>query len=300
MSDYSVYDDQAGAMTPDFVVAGHLTLDKGKARHRLGGAAYSALAASRLGRRVGLLTSFGPELGPAPPGRRPEGWASCSELEGVEVVARPSSQTTVFRNSYRAGLRRQKVLSFALPLDAAEIPPSWRQAAIVHLSPMLGEVGREFLEAFPRALMGASPQGWLRRVGADGQVAPSPWGWADAALSRLDLVVVSQEDLAGNEGLALDWESKARCLVVTQGEGGAWVSYRGEKRHIPAARARKVVDPTGAGDVFAAAFLVKWAEGLDPFQAASFASAAASFVVEQEGLAGVPTASQVQERWRSV
>jgi sugar/nucleoside kinase (ribokinase family) len=56
------------------------------------------------------------------------------------------------------------------------------------------------------------------------------------------------------------------------------------------------VDPTGAGDVFAAAFLVRLQETEDPVQAARFANAVASFCVEGPGVAGIPTREQVEER----
>jgi sugar/nucleoside kinase (ribokinase family) len=58
------------------------------------------------------------------------------------------------------------------------------------------------------------------------------------------------------------------------------------------------VDPTGAGDVFAAAFLVRYRETGDPFASALFASCAASLSVEAPGLEGVPTRARVEERFR--
>lgn len=272
-------------MVPDFVVAGHLTLDADNGGYLLGGAAYSALTAARLGRRVGLLTSYGPDLAPR------------EDLEGIQVVAHASPRSAVFRNTYDYGRRRQWVLSAALPLDVTDIPPAWREAPVVHLAPVLAELGAGFPDAFPKALMGASPQGWMRRVDRQGRVCPAPWSWADQILSRLDLLVVSVEDLAGDEALIDQWAGKVRCLTLTAGAGGAWVYYEGQKRHIEAFPARKLVDPTGAGDAFASAFLVKWSEGADPFEAARFASLVASFVVEAKGIAGVPTRQKVEERW---
>ena len=49
------------------------------------------------------------------------------------------------------------------------------------------------------------------------------------------------------------------------------------------------VDPVGAGDVFAAAYLVAYHESRDPVYAATWASCAASFAVEAPGVAGIPT-----------
>lgn len=272
-------------LPPDFVVAGHLTLDAADQGYLLGGAAYSALTAARLGRRVGLFTSFGPDLEPGP------------DLEGIQVLARPSPHSTIFRNVYQAGRRQQRVLSLALPLEAEQIPPSWRAASVVHLAPMVGELGPEFLEAFPKALMGASPQGWLRRWGSGGCVEAAPWTWADKALARLDALILSRDDLAGDEAMATRWAAIVPCLVLTCGEAGAWVYRKGERQHVPALPIRGLVDPTGAGDAFAAAFLVKWAEGVEPIVAARFAALVASFVVEKKGLAGIPTLPQVEAAW---
>lgn len=274
------------ALAPDFVVVGHLTLDAYAGGYLLGGAAYSALTAARLGRRVGLFTSFGPDLEPGP------------ALKEIQIISRPSPRSTIFRNTYRAGRREQRLLSLALPLEASHLPSSWRKAPAVHLAPMAAEVGPDFLEAFSGALMGASPQGWMRRWGPrQGQVRPAPWSWADQALSRLDALVVSQDDLVGDETLPTRWAAMVTCLVLTAGQEGAWVYYQGEKQHVAALSPMKVVDPTGAGDAFAAAFLVKWAEGADPFQAARFASRVASLVVAEKGLGGVPTLAQVEKGW---
>jgi sugar/nucleoside kinase (ribokinase family) len=71
-----------------------------------------------------------------------------------------------------------------------------------------------------------------------------------------------------------------------QGQGGAW-------RQIEAFPEREV-DPTGAGDIFAAAFLIRLAESDDVAEATRFASAAASISVGGEGTDSVPTRAQVE------
>lgn len=271
-------------VAPDFIVAGHITLDKFNGEYLPGGSAYSALTAARLGRRVGLITSFGPDLNSPP------------ELEEVQILAIPSPQSTVFVNVYREGRREQQSTSIAGRLHAKDMPTSWHAASAVHLAPMLGEVGPDFLDAFPKARMLASPQGWLRCLGPAGRVFPASWNWADQAISRLDGMVVSSEDLAGDEETIARWVAKIPCLVLTEGERGSHVYFDSKQWYIPAYFTEKVVDPTGAGDAFAAAFLVKWSEGASPYQAARFANIVASLVVEGKGLAGVPILAQVEER----
>jgi sugar/nucleoside kinase (ribokinase family) len=61
------------------------------------------------------------------------------------------------------------------------------------------------------------------------------------------------------------------------------------------------VDLTGAGDVFASAFLVRLDETAqssgveDPWEAARFANAVASFSVEGQGISAIPSREQVDE-----
>jgi sugar/nucleoside kinase (ribokinase family) len=84
-------------------------------------------------------------------------------------------------------------------------------------------------------------------------------------------------------------------IAFTRGYNGADICVRGNWRHIDAFPAN-VVDPTGAGDVFAAAFLIRMWESGDVWKATRFASCAASFSVEGEGIAGIPTREQVEAR----
>ncbi|MBI2468198.1 MAG: hypothetical protein HYV62_10340, partial [Candidatus Rokubacteria bacterium] len=60
------------------------------------------------------------------------------------------------------------------------------------------------------------------------------------------------------------------------------------------------VEPTGAGDVFAAAFLIRYNATGDPWDAAAFAAVAGALTVEGEGIAGVPTRERLLERWRAL
>ena len=101
----------------------------------------------------------------------------------------------------------------------------------------------------------------LRRVGAGGFL---PW------VRGVDLLLVNAEEatvLAGGldpaaQGRVLS--ASARRVVVKRGAAGAvWVD-RDATIAVAPARRISVVDPTGAGDAFAAGLLVAWLTGASP------------------------------------
>ena len=116
---------------------------------------------------------------------------------------------------------------------------------------------------------------------------------AEAVAPLADVIIVNR-----NEAIQLGGIS-AGLVVTTLGQGGSDVTTVDGTVHIAPFDA-DVVDPTGAGDAFAAALAVGLAEGLPPVEAARFANAAGSLAV---GVAGaqpsLPTRAQVEERLAS-
>jgi len=84
-------------------------------------------------------------------------------------------------------------------------------------------------------------------------------GFIDILFANEDEVVA----LTGASGLegALGLSSKVPVLVVTRSEKGALAIAGGERVDVPAEPVDKVVDTTGAGDLFAAGFLAAFARG---------------------------------------
>jgi ribokinase len=90
-------------------------------------------------------------------------------------------------------------------------------------------------------------------------------------------------------------EARAR-RVLTLGEAGA--AFRGHR--IPAFPA-EVVDTTGAGDAFAAAFAVALAEGRPELEAVRWGCAAGAHMVEHAGVVpGLPTRAELEARLATV
>jgi sugar/nucleoside kinase (ribokinase family) len=57
----------------------------------------------------------------------------------------------------------------------------------------------------------------------------------------------------------------------------------------------EIVDATGAGDIFAASFLVRLRQSGDPIAAARFASCLASQSITRRGLDSIPTPSEIDQ-----
>ncbi len=270
----------------DYLVVGHVCVDAMAEGPRLGGAvAYAGLTAQRLGWRVGIVTSAPPTLDLA------------ASLPGIALSCRPAPAATGFRNVYASGVRRQTLLARAAPLTLADVPLAWRAARVVHLAPVAQEVDLALAAALaaPGRLLAATPQGWLRRWDEAGAVVAAPCGDLPAWLRGLGALALSEEDLAAEPGGAARLAAAGPLVALTRGEQGVRVLRGAETWDLPACPARPR-DPTGAGDVFAAAWFGRLAMGDNAVAAARYAACAAACAVERPGLAGVPTADEIEER----
>ena len=268
---------------PDFVAIGHVTLDRFGDEVRPGGAAlYSAVTAHRLGLSAGILTSHAADYPlEAIPSR-------------IEVVTLEAPATTVFEYDAVSGDRQQKLVSTARPLAVRDLPDDWREAPLALLAPVAQEVDLRLSAAFEDGSVGAAAQGWLRAVDDERRIVTQPWGGAREVLNRVLALFVSAEDLRGHESQLTEWVQRVPVAVVTAGAAGALLYVNGERYEVRPRRTREV-DPTGAGDVFAAAFLVHYQRHPDPWDAAEAATCAASLSVEGEGWSTVPDAAQLEE-----
>ncbi len=269
--------------TIDYLAIGHLAKDLTPNGPRLGGtAAYAALTAHALGYTPGLVTAYGDDM---PLGR----------LAGLACAPAGSQTSTTFENVYGSQGRTQFLRARAAALTPSFIPATWRQAPVIHLAPLAREVEPALAGSFGGAFVGLTPQGWLRTWDSRGRVRNDRFAWPEAlaTLPYASATVVSLEDLRGDWALAEQWAKAARVLVVTEGARGCTVFVKGEvTRQFPAPPETEV-DPTGAGDIFAAAFFVTLYETEDPWTSARFANHVAALSVTRPGLDGVPTPEEI-------
>jgi sugar/nucleoside kinase (ribokinase family) len=284
--------------TPEFLAIGHVARDiRPDGTFSPGGTVtFAALTAYRLGLAAGIITRADPELSALLP----------TFLPSISLHVLPSIQTTTFANHYKDGFRTQYLYARAEQLQLMDVPDSWRDAPIVLFGPLAQEIMPEFVALFPRrpgALIAATPQGWLRRWDADGRVWPTPWQTAAQLLPLLDALILSHDDLLpfadGNrskaDAMLAEWSTRVPLLIATDGRHGATLFRQGHTQRFPAYPANEV-DPTGAGDVFAAAFLTSLYKDGNPERAVDFANCVASFSIGQPDIQGIPTIEMAKKR----
>jgi len=266
----------------DYLAIGHITIDETPAGPRLGGAAaYAALTAQALGMKAGILTAWGEELPLGP-------------LQDLQIVNIGADASTHFQNVYGAQGRSQRVQTPAPFLEFHFIPEAWRSTRILHLAPVAREVSPRILKYFGEALVGVTPQGWLREWDESGRVQTGEWIEAEHVLGRADACIVGLEDMQGDLGRVEQMAAACPILVVTEGKQGATLYTQGQEHKIAAPQVEEV-DATGAGDIFAAAFFVRLHLTGDALDAARFATQLAARSVQRAGLDSVPTQDEIYD-----
>jgi 1D-myo-inositol 3-kinase len=269
-------------LTPEFVAVGHVTIDRFGVTERPGGAAlYAAVTAQRLGLSAGILTSHGDDfpLDLLPP--------------QIEVVSVAAPETTRFEHRVEGGGRVMRVTGRARPLGLCDVPQDWREAGIVMLAPVVDEVDPLVATAFGAGSIGAAVQGHLRRLDREGFLVPKPWESADLVLGRAQALFLSLEDVGGALEEVMEWFQRVPVGVLTAGGAGAVLFVNGERYSVHPHRAHEV-DATGAGDVFAAAFMIHYHCHGDPWRAGGVATCAAALSVEGEGWSTIPDATTLE------
>ena len=257
----------------DYLVIGHMTRDLlPNGRFRMGGTVtYSGRVAAALGCQTAVLTSCGPDVNIS---------AVLPDLAHVTV---PASHSTTFENRYSENGRLQILYNQAAPLTAAHIPAEWHDAAIVHLGPVVNEIDPAIMTAFAGRLIGLTPQGWMRRWDENGRVFPRRWEEAAHFLPQATAVVISQEDLL-DEAMLAQFRTWSSLLVMTESQNGCTIFTHDQTVQIPAPPVTEI-EPTGAGDIFAAAFFIRLHQtGGDYLAAGRFANEIAALSVTQRGI----------------
>ena len=266
----------------EYLAIGHAAHDLTADGARLGGTvAYSTLTARALGVKAGIVTAVGKET-------------PLDALNGIPVVSIETPNSTIFENIYTRTGRVQYLRAQATRIDFNSVPKPWRKAGIIHLGPIANEMDTVLPDDFSPAFLGVTPQGWMRTWDAEGRVSRAEWSNAESILQKANAVVISREDVNGDNEIIEQMAHQTRMLVVTEAAEGCVLHWNGDRRRFRALNVNEV-DATGAGDIFAAAFFIRLFNTRDPWEAARFATLVASYSVTRVGLDGIPTAEEIEE-----
>jgi ribokinase len=141
--------------------------------------------------------------------------------------------------------------------------------------------------------------------------APAPAGFP-AELLQVDLLCPNESEAAAIVGQKVDTIEDAqaaarqlhgrgaRHVAITLGEKGTLL-FDGNASHLIEPFPTIVVDTTAAGDAFAGALAVFWAETDDLLEAVRFANAAGAIAASREGAQpGMASRDEIESLWRTI
>jgi len=194
------------------------------------------------------------------------------------------------------------------------------QPDIIVLVPLCNEISynyvSEILNTFPDVFIGIDLQGFIRHINSNGIVS---YIWDENLIKNMNKIInligdrlilkgseIEMKLLSGNEDLDAVMNhfnifDNNGIYIMTLGEAGSMIIKKGQGiLKIPAFKAKKVIDETGAGDVYLAIFLYEFLNSdmswMDIKNSAYLASAAASFLVERKGPDGFKCKTKVLKR----
>jgi 1D-myo-inositol 3-kinase len=254
-----------------------------------GGGTYSAVTAKKLGYDAAVLTKGNEVLAK---------WIENLESMSIEVLLEKDTSSLEVINDHTSGRWVQKILSTTGKIDF-DINTNFD---IIHANPLFKEIDKETLsKARKKAkLFSLDIQGIMRNE-RNGIMFLKELENREEWLKDVDIVHVSEAERhyvtkeRRPKNICKDIQSAGPKIVLyTLGASGSFVL--GEYFHKIPPFPVKEIDPHGAGDVYSVTFDTIYLETRAESKAAFFASAAASFCVEDFGYKNIQPREKVEER----
>lgn len=253
------------------LTAGHLTRDRYPAGFEPGGGVwYVGHAWQAMDRGIEPRAMIA-----AHPSDVPQTWPGAVAVQAAPV-------TTTFHNAYGPAGRVMRLEGQAPPVRVDALPARWRRCDLLMLAPVAGEIDPvRWLAGVEAKLSAAGLQGWLKQREGEVFVA-RPAAFDPGALRGLDVAFLSDEDYGGDASWLAALRAVVPRVVVTHGDKGCTV-FEGRRATAVAVEPVAEVDPTGAGDTFAAGMSAALANGMSALDAARVGARLAARCVALRG-----------------
>lgn len=315
----------------DLVILGHMAMDtvihvengeRKVFKTSAGGAVtFGSIAAktSEQGSRIGIATKVGIDLKQdllAP--------LKAKKIDLSCMIVDEQAPTTRFELVYEGGKRTVSCPARCSALLFDDFPEELWSARRFHIGSICGEISLSFIEKMGNSIIDEQPigidlQGVLRDVHDDGTISLIPQNDALEATRKIHDVFGKKLIIKGDDfecAAVSGIDDPVQCIeyflsefddvtvLLTMGRNGSYLGkiWDGETiiEKIPAFKPDRIVDETGAGDTYLVSYLSRLESSSCSFdtckEAALFASAASSFLVEDTKFKGLQPAQKIIER----
>lgn len=286
------------------LVAGFITIDRIELNLRqitsIGGPpSYAGLLCARFGFDVTPLTKVGPDF----PDEQIV-WLSRNGLALRAMDRSSSKKTTRFKLVNKGEERALYLVERCEDLSADQVPDKQFNASLI--SPLAHEVSPSLFEEVRRRsdFCFLDPQGFVRMFDQSGRVYVDSWN-DDRVLGNVDALKMDLEEAQALTGssdgrVALaKLSKKVRKAVVTRGSEPALVLEGSKISQVDVPKV-KVVDSTGAGDIFAGALISCFLRSRDFLWSCCFGIAASSLSLNSIALGKIELPQSVDQQARKL
>ncbi|MEM2635178.1 MAG: PfkB family carbohydrate kinase [Nitrososphaerales archaeon] len=277
-------------------IAGHVAIDtiisKDFQITSLGGPpCYAGLTARNLNSNVWLITKIGYDF--------PDQymvWLSKNQLNFAKDFRSQIKPTTHFKIILKDNERELYLQAKCEDIEVTQLDSLSFDGMIV--SPIVGEISLDFLKRVSKvsSIIYLDPQGFLRAFNSYGKCYLKPIEYEIEKWAKIMKVdneeafqITGQKDL---KQASIILRKKGVSIVLATDKRCVLLFYENNSYKIPTPSV-KVIDTTGAGDIFAGAFLTTYLKCNDPLWSACVATTASSISIQYRGLAKIPESKKI-------
>ncbi|MGA2666337.1 MAG: PfkB family carbohydrate kinase [Nitrososphaerales archaeon] len=282
------------------LVAGFMTIDRIELPVRTissvgGPPSYAGLLCARFGLDVTALTKIGTDF----PDEQVV-WLSRNGLHLKAVDRSTTKKTTRFKLVVTGDERVLYLLERCEDMGVEQVTDAHYNAALI--SPLAGEITPAVFDEVRRRsdFCFLDPQGYVRSFDASGKVGISPW-YDERVMGSIDALKMDMAECQAITGKTSPAEAferlsarNIRKAVITSGGNPAMILDGTRIMRVEVPRV-KVVDSTGAGDVFAGALLTCFLRSRDFLWSCCFGIAASSLSLSAIALGKVDLPRSVDQ-----